>query len=666
MTTSKAPVSTGPATLPGRVVEIQSHMHSSEQTRSIPHLLMAVALLVLMAVLAGGAALRESVTIDEVAHIGAGVSYLQKLDLRMNPEHPPLPKMLAALPLIARGVRADYNHISWGFSQKFFPAFLGEWVFGESFLEKWNDPKATLAWARLPMLLLMLALGCAICVYANRLGGPWAGLLCLAVYVSTPTFLTFGPLVHTDIAVTLFSLLALWRFAELWRMPSGRNTVAFALSLAAALLSKFSAPMLLIVFGTYTISLRWRAIPGQPQDKSELREWRQARRRATVRGILYAGAVVYVFYFIFSLHQPTDALYRIGNSLPAMVVRRLLFPAFLYLRGLFFVVLTSRRSTFLLGRTYPHGVWFYFLVVFALKSCLASLLLLVFTAVAAVARRVIGMGGSTVIPPRLAVHWRVLWVSLLVFTAVCVVSPMQISIRHFSIPIALLIMMIAPLPRMLSELGRRSLMLGMAGATLAAILAASCLFTAVRQYPNYFAFINSLSFGHPGYALATDSNLDWNQSLPKLRHFAENHNLQRIGFDEYGLSDPTAYVPQAKTWNCQNPGSEFSGAWVAVSANAILDAQNCAWLMHYPHEELAGGSMYAVHLPSTIPSAGSVGGPPLPSAYRQFVGMPFDIRPLFEHVYHHPEDLPRAIEWLQTTFTALNKSPGPPPKMPWE
>ena len=52
----------------------------------------AALLLLLMAVLAGGAALRESVTIDQVAHIGAGLSYLQKLDLRMNPEHPPLPK----------------------------------------------------------------------------------------------------------------------------------------------------------------------------------------------------------------------------------------------------------------------------------------------------------------------------------------------------------------------------------------------------------------------------------------------------------------------------------------------------------------------------------------------------------------------------------------------
>jgi len=60
----------------------------------------------MMALLSGGAARRESVTVDEVAHIGAGVSSLQKLDLRMNEEHPPLAKALAALPLVLRGVHA--------------------------------------------------------------------------------------------------------------------------------------------------------------------------------------------------------------------------------------------------------------------------------------------------------------------------------------------------------------------------------------------------------------------------------------------------------------------------------------------------------------------------------------------------------------------------------
>src|SRR5271163_4511953 len=47
-----------------------------------------VLLLALMAVLADGAARYESITFDEMAHIGAGVSYLQKLDMRMSEEHP--------------------------------------------------------------------------------------------------------------------------------------------------------------------------------------------------------------------------------------------------------------------------------------------------------------------------------------------------------------------------------------------------------------------------------------------------------------------------------------------------------------------------------------------------------------------------------------------------
>src|SRR5438046_10375516 len=103
--------------------------------------LLALVLLVLMAVLAGGAALGESVTVDEVSHIGAGVSYLERFDLRMNPEHPPLAKVLAAIPLVIRGVRADYNHISWSISEKFFPAYMGQWVFGEWLLER--DRKST-------------------------------------------------------------------------------------------------------------------------------------------------------------------------------------------------------------------------------------------------------------------------------------------------------------------------------------------------------------------------------------------------------------------------------------------------------------------------------------------------------------------------------------------
>jgi 4-amino-4-deoxy-L-arabinose transferase-like glycosyltransferase len=113
-------------------------------------------------------------------------------------------------------------------------AFMGEWIFGEWLLTRWNDPRRTLAWARLPMLLLMLGLGWTVFVYARKLGGDGGGLLALSAYVSSPTFIAFGPLVHTDVAVTLFCLLTLWQFADLWREPSRRTAVWFGLCLAGA------------------------------------------------------------------------------------------------------------------------------------------------------------------------------------------------------------------------------------------------------------------------------------------------------------------------------------------------------------------------------------------------------------------------------------------------
>src|SRR5580700_6409913 len=194
--------------------------------------LAALLLLVLMTLLAGGAARHESVTVDEVAHTGAGVSYLQKLDMRMNEEHPPLAKVLAALPLVLRGVHADYHHISWIFSEKLFHQLLGEWAFGHWFLMKWNDPQSTMPWARAPMLLLTLVLGLTLYIFASRLGGPWGGLLTLSAFVTMPAFIAFGPLVITDIAVTLFWVLTIWQLPNMWRSPSWATVVKFGLALA--------------------------------------------------------------------------------------------------------------------------------------------------------------------------------------------------------------------------------------------------------------------------------------------------------------------------------------------------------------------------------------------------------------------------------------------------
>ena len=612
-----------------------------------------VLLLALVALLAGGAARRESVTIDEVAHIGAGVSYLQKLDMRMNEEHPPLAKVLAAVPLVVRGVHADYSQVSWTFSLERFNQFLGEWVFGHWLITRWNDPVATVFWARLSMLCLTLVLGIVLYAYGSRLGDPWGGLLCLCAYATMPVMLAFGPLVLTDMAITLFAVLTLWAFASMWRSPSRGTVLRFGLALSGALLSKFSAGILFFCFAAFVLSLRWRPAPEQPADKAELRAWRRIRWWSLTEGTLFAALVVYAVYFVLSWNEPTASLSFLGNNAAALLLRRVLMPPWIYLRGLALFALTGKPPAFILGHTYPHGVWFYFPVLFLLKSPLAFLLLLLLALMVSLVAK-LRLVQLSVVPKGLELHWRAVWVSLAVFTGACILSRMQFTIRHFSVPLALLVLLLAPLPRTLESLRRSGWPAARAVVWLTVALALASVVTAVRAYPYYLPFLNSLSGGRPGYALVSDSNLDWNQALPEVEHFVQQHGLKRVLLDEYGFSDPTVYVPEAQFWNCQQPAPEDGGQWAVVSANLIEDGHNCLWLLRFPHEPLAGGSMYAFQLPAVVPAAGTLGGPPLPKEYHQFGGQPLpgDLRLIFLNCIRDPQQLQPTLDGIQAMMQA--------------
>ena len=538
----------------------------------------AGALLAAMGLLAGGAALRESVTFDEVAHVGAGVSYWQRLDLRLNEEHPPLAKLIAGLPSVLAGVRADYDHPAWLVSGRFFPAYAGELFFGEMVLKHWNDTGKTLMLARLPMLALTLLLGWIVYLYAREIGGPWGGVLSTAIYATTPLFLGFGPLVHTDVPVAFFALLTLYRAASSWRAPSTRNTVWFGLSLCGALLTKFSGLILLPALTLFVVAMR----PG----------FRSQHLRSLIAGIGISLTGVYIFYLIFSWNQPAS-------------VPRWLMPAWLYLRGLFLVALTSSRPAYLLGHSWSTGVWFYFPVLLLLKSAIGFLLLLPIAFFSRIA-------------PGAIVWWRLLWITAAVFTTVLLVSKLDIGFRHFSIPLVLLIVMLAPLPILMGRFGR----------VFVVACATQCFVAALAAYPFYLTYSNVLGSHRPHYELFNDSNLDWDQSLPEVERFVAARGISSIGLDHFGYTDATASVPQSRIWNCERPSPADAGQWVAVSANMISQLRNCRWLLQGHYEELAGGSMYAAQLPPVIPLM------PNPGDYFRTGGG--DSRQLFVDFIHDP------------------------------
>jgi hypothetical protein len=319
-------------------------------------------------------------------------------------------------------------------------------------------------------------------------------------------------------------------------------------------------------------------------------------------------------------------------------------PPWLLLRGVGWVVLTGNRPTFLLGHAYPHGIWFYFPVLLVLKSPPGFLGLLLVALLAAVARK------RGVIPRESAMLWRVLWVALAALAFICIASHFDVSIRHFTTPLVLLILLLAPLPRLLWQLRLTAPRLARAAGAIVVLLSLSCLATAVRAYPNYFPYINPIFAGHPGYWLVNDSNFDWNHALPEVEQFARRHNLKDIPLDTYGFSDAAAFVPQSRLWDCQAPSAADAGLWAVVSANMIYDAHNCIWLLQYPHEPLAGGSMIAVQLPLAIPAAGTPGGPPAPEARRMFLGLPFEMRQMFQALIRRPDDIPNVLAAMRENF----------------
>src|SRR5208282_1607567 len=128
---------------------------------------------------------------------------------------------------------------------------------------------------------------------------------------------------------------------------------------------------------------------------------------------------------------------------------------------------------------------------------------------------------------------------------------------------------------------------------------------------------------------------------------------------EYGFNDPTVYIPQAQFWNCQEAAPGDGGQWAIVSASLIEDGHNCHWLLNFPHEAIAAGSMYAFQLPGTLPAVGDSSGPPAASAYHNFGGMIFpgisDARLIFLNCERDPRQMKPILDKMSAEFEAARQ-----------
>jgi hypothetical protein len=481
-------------------------------------LAIVVAALTLYVGLAVATARHNAATFDEGSHLPAGYTYLALGDYRMNPEHPPAIKLLAALPLRLASVKMDTSDVAWGSRR--------QWEFGRRFLYRWNDADRLLFYGRLPIIGLGALLALAVFLWARRLDGRLTAALALFLCVLSPDLLAHGSLVTTDVGIALFSFLAvvaLDRFRE-GVTPARAAALAAACAMAAA--TKYSALLFVPILGLLAV-----ALVKESEGRCRLRPLAAAFGFSLLvtYGVLWAA---YGFRFAASPdHEPPLPWTNVmpGSALlrapAALALHDHLLPEALVLGFLRFFKASEARPSFLWGQISPNGFWYYFPATFAMKTPLPLLLLLALAVVFALRRREADRTRELF-----------LWLPPLAYMALVMMRSLNIGHRHL-LPLYPYLFVLA------ARAGARVLR---SGATpLRAVVAVLLIWYAsgtLLIHPRYLAYFNELAGGPGnGYRRLVDSNLDWGQDLKELKSWMDRERVPEIKLAYFGSADPDYY-----------------------------------------------------------------------------------------------------------------------------
>src|ERR1700691_505472 len=263
---------------------------------------------------------RESLTFDEGNHMFAGYMMWHTKDYGLNPEHPPLVKLLATAPLLGQAL--------------WVPELKGRDFKTEAYLDgrdwlarKDGDRNQLVFEMRATAGLLAVALSLGVFLAARESFGDWAAIFALTLAAFDPNVLAHSALVTTDIGVSLFFLASTWCFYRHVKQPTAKRLVVAGV---------------LVLWSFY--GFRYAARPA-------------GLKMSTTLGNYVAPLgphVSWIINLVGRLHLLPES-YLIGL---VDVGRMALF-----------------YPTFLFGRNIAHGVWWYFPSVIAIKTTLGLLAL---------------------------------------------------------------------------------------------------------------------------------------------------------------------------------------------------------------------------------------------------------------------------------------------------
>ncbi len=506
----------------------------------------------------------DGMTNDEVLYISAGYRQLALGDYRLNPTHPPLAQSLAGLGLL--GLPLDVPPLG---------PRQGVLAWCWQFVHERNCAGCLLWRARVPALLLTLALAGLLVAWARAVAGPVAGVAAALLAAFHPSLVAHGHLATTDAPAAALVVLAAWAFWRWLREPGLARALLAAFTLGLAVSARVTAWSVVPVFlGALVLALRDR-------------ERTRPLLRATLRLVLVSAFVVpLVLWAAYGFHDTPwpDELQRrpraYGTSarvLDAIEATRILPTA--YLNSFRYQAEHNRAGhpSYLLGARGRTGWWYYQPVAFAVKNTPGFLLALLVALWAGLRLRGRGL------------HVAAFWLALaLVVFAAASLSRIQIGERYLLAAYPFLILAAASVAPVLLEQRRGRLLL----VSLGLLHAVPTLAATPGGVLSYFNVLAGGRLG--GHRVLVDSNLDWGQDLPRLADWMRRRHVRSVQLAYQGADDPARYgiahedLPGQHLYPERPPARPFSGV-VVVSPTLLFGTNDhYAALRPRPPDDRAG------------------------------------------------------------------------------
>ncbi len=545
---------------------------------------------------------------DEGEHIAAGYRYWECGDYAINPEHPPLAKLVAAAPIRnwriqepgwPCGTKITTNSELIGVGYRLInsdcpdPSSASQQqneVFAGCRLINGGSSEIMLRTCRQALLVFPLLLVVTLFFAARAWFGTLAAGIAVLLGIFEPNLTAHGPLVTTDMALastTLLTLLVAWGYA---RKRSWPRLLGLGFAMGLALASKHSAVLVpLIVLAVLVASELSRRV------------WRMllAWTAACVLALVVLWGT-YQFRFnalpghsgpAFNTAQGIQSAGLAGKPTGWVIARAAQFHLVpeSYLAGLLWVKANSTRETYFFGKQLPQGVWYYFPVAMAIKTPLPLLVLALVALASLRLWKLHRQSMAFTLAPIAA------------FLGAAMLTAMNLGIRH--------VLPIYPFLILLAAAGAAH----WAGRSRPAALACAVLifFQAIsyaRGYPNEIAYANE-AWGGPEsvHRYLGDSNVDWGQSLYLVRDHLRRRGIRDCWIAWFGMRKPQlAGIPcQAlagpmflEAWDWEFPPplpDRFDGTLIISSSLTNLRLFPYGSFLQRKPDDIIGAGVYVYH-----------------------------------------------------------------------